>query len=57
MNKSKGLGLLPILGLIFVVLKLTRIIDWSWLWVLSPFWIDVAVAVILFVVIIIKMPE
>lgn len=30
-------GFLSILGLLFVTLKLTGHIDWSWLWVLSPF--------------------
>ena len=30
------------LGLIFIVLKLTHFIDWSWLWVLAPFWIGIA---------------
>lgn len=29
-----------ILGIIFVVLKLTGVIAWSWLWVLSPWWIS-----------------
>ena len=28
-----------ILLLIFIVLKLTHVIDWSWWWVLSPIWI------------------
>lgn len=31
-----GLGILDILALIFVVLKLTGVIAWSWWWVLSP---------------------
>lgn len=35
--------LLGILGLIFITLKLTGHITWSWLWVLSPFWIPFAV--------------
>ena len=30
-------GFLSILGLLFVTLKLTGQIDWSWLWVLTPF--------------------
>ena len=30
------MGLLEALTLIFVVLKLMSIIDWSWFWVLSP---------------------
>lgn len=31
-----GLGFLDILALIFIVLKLTGVIAWSWWWVLSP---------------------
>lgn len=33
------LGLFSILGIIFIVLKLTEVLAWSWIWVLSPFWI------------------
>ena len=29
------------LTLLFIYLKMTSQIDWSWLWVLSPFWIDI----------------
>jgi len=25
--------------IVFVILKLAGLVDWSWLWVLSPFWI------------------
>lgn len=31
-----------LLGIVFIVLKLTGFIDWSWVWVLAPFWIGVA---------------
>lgn len=34
------MGLHIILTIIFIVFKLTNIIDWTWLWVLSPFWIN-----------------
>lgn len=38
-----GLGSVPpLLGVLFVGLKLTNYIDWSWWWVLSPFWIPFA---------------
>jgi len=30
---------LSILGIVFIVLKLTDQIDWAWKWVLAPFWI------------------
>ena len=33
-----GLNLFGVLGVVFVVLKLTGTIDWSWWWVLAPFW-------------------
>ena len=29
---------LSFVGLIFIILKLTGIIDWSWIWVTMPFW-------------------
>lgn len=32
-----GVGFLTLLGLLFVGLKLTGFISWSWFWVLSPF--------------------
>lgn len=32
------MGICSVLGLIFVTLKLTGVITWSWLWVLLPFW-------------------
>lgn len=33
---STGIGFTGVLTTIFVVLKLLKIIDWSWWWVLSP---------------------
>jgi hypothetical protein len=37
-NKTNGISTLGALGLIFISLKLIGIINWSWWWVLSPFW-------------------
>lgn len=39
-----------VLLIIFVTLKLTHIITWSWLWVLSPIWIYGILMLILFVI-------
>ena len=39
MNKSAGIGLPGVLLVVFIVLKLTDNIDWSWWWVLAPAWI------------------
>ena len=52
-NNSGGLSLATILFLIFLVLKLTNYIDWSWWWVTSPLWIS-AILVILIVSIFLK---
>lgn len=41
------MGICSVLGLIFVTLKLTGVIAWSWLWVLLPFWGPVSLGVIL----------
>ena len=42
-NSSNGLGLGTILFLIFIVLKLTNYIDWSWWWITAPLWIPIAI--------------
>lgn len=35
-TQSGGTGILSLLTVVFIVLKLTGDIDWSWFWVLSP---------------------
>lgn len=35
-----------ILLLIFITLKLTNFIDWSWWWVLSPVWIPLVLGLV-----------
>lgn len=37
-GSSSGIGAMGLLGVAFVVLKLTHVIDWSWWWVTAPFW-------------------
>lgn len=39
-----GTSIAGLLGVAFIVLKLTGVISWSWLWVLSPFWIPLGIA-------------
>lgn len=38
---------LPVMFLIFMTLKLTNYIDWSWFWVTAPLWIPVAILLFL----------
>lgn len=42
-----NVGFFSLLGLVFVVLKLTGYIAWSWIWVLAPFWIGFIAAIVL----------
>jgi hypothetical protein len=49
-NKTIGLGFFDALTLLFIALKLTGYITWSWLWVLSPWWITFIVAAIFAVI-------
>lgn len=48
--KSENIGFSGVLLLVFITLKLTGNIDWSWWWVLSPFWIPLGLCLIFFVV-------
>lgn len=43
--------ILGVLGLIFITLKLTGYITWSWLWVLAPFWIPISIGVLIFLIV------
>jgi hypothetical protein len=37
-SSSGGIGVFGLLGVLFVGLKLTGYITWSWWWVTAPFW-------------------
>ena len=41
-----------VLQIVFLVLKLTGLIDWSWVWVLSPMWISVGIFLIALLIIV-----
>ncbi len=43
---SGGVGLCGLLLVAFIVLKLTKVISWSWWWVLAPVWIPLLIAAI-----------
>ena len=46
--RRSGLGFIGTLTLIFIVLKLTKLIAWSWLWVLSPIWLSGVLMLLVF---------
>ena len=37
-SSSSGIGVCSLLGVLFVALKLSGVINWSWWWVTLPFW-------------------
>lgn len=49
-NSSSGLGLASVLLVVFIVLKLCKVINWSWLWILSPLWISVIFWTIIYII-------
>lgn len=49
-RNSGGIGFAGLLTIVFIVLKLTGVITWSWWWVLSPIWISAIIAIVVFVI-------
>ena len=49
-NTNIGISGTTLLQIVFIVLKLCGVINWSWGWVLAPLWMTTAVVVIVLVV-------
>lgn len=43
----KGTGFCSLLTIAFIVLKLCGVISWSWVWVLAPMWISIALTILI----------
>ena len=52
-SMSGGISFGGALTLVFIVLKLTHNINWSWLWVLSPLWLSFCLNVLLLILFVI----
>lgn len=57
MNENKpvvvnggSVGFCGLLTLVFIVLKLCKVISWSWLWVLAPLWIPVGIVLVICII-------
>ena len=50
-NSSSGIGVIGLLGVAFIVLKLTNFIDWSWWYVTMPFWLGLVIVTVIAIVI------
>ncbi len=54
-SSSNGVGFFGLLFLLFLGLKLTNNIDWSWWWVTAPLWGGFVLTIlVVFVLLIIK---
>ena len=47
---SSGIGFSGLLVILFIALKLTGVITWSWLWVLAPIWIPFIMVVFVLII-------
>lgn len=56
-TQKVGVGFCEALLIVFITLKLTDNIDWSWWWVLAPFWIpaSLVLSIALFIVVLGRM--
>jgi hypothetical protein len=44
-KRSGGIGFCGLLAIVFITLKLIKVLTWSWVWVLAPIWIPAALVV------------
>ena len=58
-SSSGGIGACGLLGVAFVVLKLTGVINWSWWWVTLPLWggLALVLAILLVVIVVFAVKE
>ena len=50
-NTTNGVGLSGVVFIVFLVLKLCGLIDWSWWWVTAPLWIPLCLFILIFVIV------
>jgi predicted tellurium resistance membrane protein TerC len=49
-TSSSSIGFTSLLTLLFIALKLTGYIQWSWWWVLSPIWISFSLIILIVII-------
>ena len=52
-NVYNGIGFFGLLQVVFIALKVAKVIDWSWWLVLIPTWIDIGIGLIIIIIAII----
>ena len=49
-TNTGGTGFFGLLTIVFITLKLTGYIAWSWWWVLAPMWMPLAIILPIFII-------
>ena len=49
-SSDGGISFFGLLTIVFITLKLIGTIDWSWIWVLSPIWIPIALVFLILLI-------
>jgi hypothetical protein len=49
-SRNGGISFTGALTITFIVLKLCKVISWSWVWVLSPLWIGLCLGIVMLIV-------
>lgn len=44
-SSGGGVGIPTVIQIVFIILKVVGVIEWSWFWVLSPTWISILVVI------------
>ena len=52
-NVYNGIGFFGLLQVVFIALKVAKVIDWSWWLVFIPAWIDIGICLIIIIIAII----
>lgn len=55
-GNSSGIGLFGVVGIVFVILKFTGVINWSWWLVTLPFYGGLIIALVLLLIFAVLMP-
>jgi len=50
-TQNGGIGFFGLLTIVFIVLKLTHVISWSWWWVLAPTLIPLGLVAVIFLIV------
>ena len=50
-DSNNGIGFFGMLAILFIGLKITNYITWSWVWVLSPLWMPLLFVILILIVI------